>query len=61
MLTARYTEQIPPFVGTPTQRQCVDEEAAQRGVSAATVLREALDARYGLVDGRRPETVSRQE
>ena len=54
-LTPRYTSQM-PFVGTPEQRACVDAEADERSISVSQVIRDAIDARYGLVDGRHPAT-----
>ncbi len=51
---ARLTAQLPPAMGTPTQRECLDREADERRVDLAQVIREALDQRYGLVDGELP-------
>lgn len=50
----KYTEQF-PFVGTRTQRDRVEAEAAKRRTSLAEIIRDALDVRYGLVDGEVPD------
>jgi len=41
-------------VGTTTQRARMTEEGDRRGVSLAEIVREAIDDRYGLVDGEEP-------
>jgi hypothetical protein len=41
-IEARLTEQF-PFVGTPEQRDLIEDEARIRGVSRARVIRDALD------------------
>lgn len=51
---AVFTEQM-PFVGSPTQRACVDRAAKKRKVSRAAVIREALDNQFNLVNGQYPE------
>lgn len=51
---AKLTEQM-PFVGTKTQAEVIGKEASRRGISKAQVVREAIDAQYGLVGGERPE------
>jgi hypothetical protein len=53
---ARLTAQCPPWKGTPTQRAHLDAEAERRSVDLAQIMREAVDARYGLVDGEEPPT-----
>lgn len=50
---ARYTAQLPPAKATPLTRKCLDDEATERKVDMATIIREALDKRYGLTDGER--------
>lgn len=51
---ARYTQTLGPTKLTPDQDAKLDEEAEERGVSLAEVVRDALDARYGLVAGKVP-------
>jgi hypothetical protein len=53
----KYDQQF-PFVGTLTQRQHVERESQRRKISLAEVIRDALDARYGLVDGEVPDESS---
>lgn len=53
-IVAKYAEQL-PFVATTTQRDRVKAEAEKRRVSLAEVIRWAVDARYGLVDGEEPK------
>lgn len=50
----RYTEQM-PFVGTPTQRLRIEQEATKRRTSLADVVRRAVDGYFGLVNGEEPE------
>lgn len=50
-VVATKTEQM-PFVGTATQRALVDAEAKRTKRSVASVIRDALDQRYDLVDGQ---------
>ena len=51
---ATLTNQM-PFVGTATQRALVDHEARRGKRSVASVIRDALDEHYGLVNGQFPE------
>lgn len=51
---ARLTAQLPPSKATPEQRACLDREADERHVDLAQIIREMVDARYGLSDGERP-------
>jgi hypothetical protein len=57
---ATLTEQM-PFVGTTTQRALVDLEAKRGKRSVASVIRDAIDQRYGLVNGMLPEGDPRWE
>jgi len=50
---AKLTKQM-PFVGTPTLRALVDKESKSSKISRASIIRDALDKRYGLVDGEYP-------
>jgi hypothetical protein len=50
----KYDKQF-PFVGTATQRERIEAEAAKRRTSLAEVIRDAVDARYGLIDGEVPD------
>jgi hypothetical protein len=47
---AKLTKQM-PFVGTVTQRLLVDKESKRTKTSRASIIRDSLDRRYGLVDG----------
>lgn len=50
----RYTEQM-PFVGTPTQRRKIEDEASKRRTSLADVVRRCVDRYFGLVNGEEPQ------
>jgi predicted DNA-binding protein len=50
---ARYTEQF-PVVCTPATKEALENEAKQSRRSMAAIVREAIDNRYGLVDGEVP-------
>jgi hypothetical protein len=45
----RFTEQM-PFVGTKTQRLLIDNAAYADNISRADVIREAINAHFGLND-----------
>ena len=47
---ARYTEQM-PWVGTPTQKDLIVQEATRERISQADVVRRAIDNYYNLDDG----------
>lgn len=49
------------FVGTEDQRKRLEAEAERTDVSLAHVVRLAVDARYGLVDGKDPNREERPE
>lgn len=46
---ARYTTQM-PFVGTPTQKEKINDLAMREGVSQATVVRWAVNKFFDLTD-----------
>jgi len=46
---------LPPFSATEDERNAVENEAEQRGISIGTVLRECVDNRFGLINGKRPK------
>lgn len=50
-LTARLTSKLPPTAATQTQRQRVEAEANARNLALGVIVREAIDTRYGLVNG----------
>jgi len=50
----RYERQM-AFVGTTTQYSVMHAEATKRRMSLAAILREAIDARYGLSAGEHPD------
>lgn len=56
-IEARFTEQM-PFVGTPTQKAILEQQAKRPGWSRAAVIREAFDAFYGLENGELPAGVT---
>lgn len=49
----RYTRQM-PFVSTETQWAEVNRRATDQDTSMADVIRDAIDAYFGLVDGGYP-------
>lgn len=55
---ARLTAQCPPWKATPTVRALLDEEATEREVDLAQIMREMADQRYGLTNGERVATDS---
>jgi hypothetical protein len=50
---AKYTEQF-PVVCTAATKEALETEAKQTRRSMAAIVREAVDERYGLVDGEVP-------
>lgn len=50
---AKYTEQM-PFVSTKAQKQAVLDLAGREGLSQADVIRNAVDAYFGMDDGEWP-------
>lgn len=57
---ATFTEQM-PFVGTVTQRALVNHDSKRLKRSVASVIRDALDEHYGLVNGQFPEGDPRRD
>lgn len=57
---ATLTNQM-PFVGTKTQRDLVDWEAKKGKRSVASVIRDALDEHYGLINGQFPADDPRRD
>lgn len=50
----KYPVTIGPVKATPDQRRLLLEEAEERRLAIADIVREAVDARYGLQDGEQP-------
>jgi hypothetical protein len=49
------------FVGTDTQATLLRQEAERTDRSMADIVRDAVDARYGLVDGERRQEGGQSE
>ena len=54
--TAKFPETIGPTKLTADQWDHVTDEAETHKVSVAEVVRDAVDRRYGLTDGKAPAT-----